>query len=97
MEKWARNLLYNTELFWSKHDFDHGKFDREANIELIDSIPVRDRYRPLHPVKEKAAKFVLNQLEKNDVLNRQNSPYVAQACFVWKKQSDKGGKFAIAG
>ena len=97
LEKWARNLLYNTELFWSKHDFDHGTFDREANIELIDSIPVRDRYRPLNPVKQKAAKLVLNQLEKNDVINRQNSPYVAQACFVWKKQSDKGGKFAVAG
>ena len=97
IEEWTKQLLLDTEDFWSKHDFDHGKFDRKAHIEVADTKPVFDRFRPCHPDKEKAAKLILDQLERNGVIQAANSPYLSQACFVFKKAQDKGGKEAIAG
>ena len=49
----AKQLLLDTETFWSKHNFDLGKFDREARITLNNTQPIRDKYRPVNPQKEK--------------------------------------------
>merc|ERR1712030_131269 len=74
-----------------------GKFDRKARITLKNTIPVRDKYRPVNPKKEAQAQEIIDQLEKHNLISRANSPYCSQPVWVWKKPKDKTGKEAIAG
>ena len=97
IEAFCKNLLTETESFWSKSTFDMGKFDRKARITLKNTIPVRDKYRPVNPKKEAQAQEIIDQLEKHNLISRANSPYCSQPVWVWKKPKDKTGKEAIAG
>ena len=54
-EKFCKQLLKDTEQFWSKHTFDIGKYDRKARITLQDTTPVWSKYRQIHPEKEEQA------------------------------------------
>ena len=93
----AKQLLLDTETFWSKHNFDLGKFDREARITLNNTQPVRDKYRPVNPQKEKKAQDIIDQLEKYKLISRANNPFCSQPVWCWKKPRDKAGKAAVAG
>ena len=48
---------------------------------LKTTTPVWDKYRPINPKKEAQAQEIIDQLEKNKLISRANSPYRAQA--VW--------------
>ena len=76
-EDFCRDLLIRTEPFWSKHNFDLGKFDRKARMTLKTTTPVWDKYRPINPNKEAQAQEIIDQLEKNKLISRANSPYCA--------------------
>ena len=97
IEDFCKKLLKETEEFWSKHTFDLGKFDRKARITLNSTTPVCDRFRPIHPDKEKQAAEIIEQLERHNIISRANSPFNAQPVWVFKKAADKQGKEAIAG
>ena len=96
-EKFCKQLLKETEQFWSKHTFDIGKYDRKARITLQDTTPVWSKYRQIHPEKEEQAQKIIDQLEKNEIIRKGNSPYCSQPVWVWKKPKDKAGKSVIAG
>ena len=95
--EYCRNLLMETESFWSKSTFDMGKFDKKARMTLTTTTPIWDKYRPINPNKEKQAQEIINQLEKYDIISRANSPYCSQPVWCWKKPKDKEGKLAVAG
>ena len=59
--------------------------------------PVRDKYRPVNPQKEKKAQDIIDQLEKYKLISRANSPFCSQPVWCWKKPRDKAGKAAVAG
>ena len=59
VEDFCKNLLRETEQFWSKSTYDLGKFDRKAKITMKTTTPVRDKYRPVHPDKEKRANEII--------------------------------------
>ena len=96
-EEFCKQLLQETENFWSKHAFDIGKYDKKARITLNDTTPVWSKYRPVHPEKETQAQMIIDQLEKYHIIKKGNSPYCSQPVWVWKKPKDKSGKDAIAG
>ena len=96
-EEFCKQLLRDTEGFWSKHSFDIGLYDKKARITLKDTTPVWSKYRPIHPEKERQAQMIIDQLEKHNIIKKGNSPYCSQPVWVWKKPKDKGGKEAIAG
>ena len=96
-EEFAKELLRQTEQFWSKHPFELGSFDKKARITLKNTNPVFDRYRPINPNKERQAQEIVDQLERHNIISRANSPYCSQPVWCWKKPKDKGGKNAIAG
>ena len=96
-EEFCKNLLKETEPFWSKHNFDLGRYDKKARMTLLHTTPIRDKYRPINPKKEAQAQEIIDQLEKHNIIKRGNSPYCAQPCWVWKKPKDKTGKAAVAG
>ena len=96
-EEFCKNLLKETEPFWSKHNFDLGCYDKKARMTLQHTNPIQDKYRPINPRKEKQAQEIIDQLEKHNIIKRGNSPYCAQPCWVWKKPKDKTGKAAVAG
>ena len=96
-EEFCKDLLEKTEPFWSKHPFDLGKFDKKARMTMHNTNPIRDKYRPVNPLKEKQAADIVAQLEKHNIIKRGNSPYCSQPVWVWKKPRDKSGKDAIAG
>ena len=93
----GKQLLVETEDFWSKHSFDLGKFDRKARITVNQTQPIRDKYRPVNPKKEKQAQDIIDQLEHHQLISRANSPFCSQPVWCWKKPKDKAGKAAIAG
>ena len=93
----GKQLLVETEGFWSKHSFDIGKFDRQARITVNQTQPTRDKYRPVNPKKEKKAQDIIDQLEKYQLISRANSPFCSQPVWCWKKPKDKAGKAAVAG
>ena len=96
-EEFSKELLRQTEKFWSKHPFELGSFDKKARITLKNTNPIFDRYRPINPNKEKQAQEIVDQLERHKIISRANSPYCSQPVWCWKKPKDKGGKAAIAG
>ena len=96
-EEFCKDLLIKTEPFWSKSTFDMGKFDRKARMTLKNTTPVWDKYRPINPKKEAQAQDIIDQLEKNKLISRANSPYSAQCVWCFKKAKDKEGKKAVAG
>ena len=96
-EEFCKDLLYNTEEFWSKSTFDMGKFDRKAHMTLKTTTPVWDKYRPINPNKEQQAQEIIDQLEKHNIISRANSPFCSQPVWCYKKYKDKEGKEAIAG
>ena len=95
--QFCKDLLFNTENFWSKSTFDVGRFDRKARMTLKTTTPVWDKYRPINPRKEKEAQQIINQLEKHKLISRANSPFCAQPVWCWKKAKEKEGKEAVAG
>ena len=95
--EFGKQLLMETEDFWSKHSFDMGKFDRKARITINQTQPMRDKYRPVNPKKEEKAQKIIDQLEKHKLISRANSPFCSQPVWVWKKPKDKAGKAAVAG
>ena len=96
-EQFCKNLLRETEQFWSKSTFDLGKFDRRAKMTLKDPTPIYDRYRPINPRKEAMANEIIEQLERHKIISRANSPFCSQPVWVYKKAKDKTGKQAVAG
>ena len=96
-KEFVKDLLINTEPFWSKTSWDIGKFDRPAKITLTDTTPVYERYRPINPKMEAQANEIIEQLEKHKIISKANSPFCSQAVWVYKKHVDRGGKDAIAG
>ena len=83
--KWSKDLLIRTEACWSKHHFDMGAFYREAHFELQpDSKPHFEKQRPVHPQKYDQANLILSQMEKFNIIARQNSSYSAAPVWVWK-------------
>ena len=96
-EEFAKELLRQTESFWSKHPFELGAFDKKARITLKNTNPIYDKYRPINPNKERQAQEIVDQLERHKIISRANSPYCSQPVWCWKKPKDKGGKNAIAG
>ena len=96
-EDFCKELLRDTEPFWSKHNFDLGRYDKPARMTLLNTTPIRDKFRPINPKKEEQAQEIIDQLEKYNIIKRGNSPYCAQPCWVWKKPKDKTGKTAVAG
>ena len=95
--EFGKQLLMETEDFWSKHSFDLGEFDRKARITINQTQPMRDKYRPVNPKKEEKAQKIIDQLEKHQLISRANSPFCSQPVWVWKKPKDKAGKAAVAG
>ena len=83
--QFCKDLLFNTENFWSKSTFDVGRFDRKARMTLKTTTPVWDKYRPINPRKEKEAQQIIDQLEKHKLISRANSPFCAQPVWCWKK------------
>ena len=96
-EEFCHQLLQDTEKFWSKHNFDVGKFKRPARITMKTTKPIRDRYKPVNPRVEKEAEEILEQLEKYQLISRANSPYSSNPLWIKKKSPEKSGKSAIAG
>ena len=95
--EFCKNLLTETEEFWSKSTFDMGRFDRKARMTLNTTTPIWDKYRPINPNKEKQAQEIVDQLEKHNIISRANSPFCSQPVWCWKKPKDKVGKTAVAG
>ena len=97
VENFCKTLLKETEQFWSKSTYDLGKFDRKAKITMKTTTPVRDKYRPIHPDKEKRANEIIEQLERHKIITKANSPYCSCPVWTYKAAKDAAGKQAIAG
>ena len=97
LEQTVRDILIETEPFWSKSSFDIGRYVKKAHVTMKSTEVVRDKYRHINPLKEKQAQEIIDQLEKNKIISRANSPYVSMPVWVWKKCPEKAGKDAVAG
>ena len=89
LEEATKQLLRDTEKFWSKHSFDVGCYDTPVRITMKDTEPFRDKYRYVNPEKEAKAQEVIDQLERHKMITKTNSPYCSQPVWVWKKYPEK--------
>ena len=65
-EEVCHQLLKDTKKFWSKHNFDVGKFKWPARITMKTTKPICDRYKMVNPRVEKEAAEILEQLARLD-------------------------------
>ena len=97
IQNFSKQLLIETEQFWSKHTFDIGKFDKKARITMKNTQPIRDKPRIISPRIQEEAQEIIEQLQKYNLITKGNSPYCSNPVFVRKKPPEKQGLQACAG
>lgn len=82
----VRSLLQKYSSVFSAHDGDLGCTNLISHdIPLLDSIPVRQRYRRIPPSEYEEAKAHINQLLEARVIRESSSPYASPIVLVRKK------------
>lgn len=82
-----RTLLLKYHAVFSVHDGDLGCTNQITHdIPLLDSVPVKQRYRRIPPSDYKAVKTHIHQFLQAQVIRESNSPYASPIVLVWKKE-----------
>lgn len=82
----VRALLLKYEAVFSAFDGDLGVTNLiEHTIPLLDTVPVRQRYRRIPPSEYEAVKSHINQLLATQVIRESSSPYASPIVLVRKK------------
>ncbi|XP_026064099.1 uncharacterized protein LOC113047063 [Carassius auratus] len=82
----VRALLYKFQSVFSCHDGDVGCTNLISHdIPLLDSVPVRQRYRRIPPSEYEVVKSHINQLLEASIIRESCSPYASPIVLVKKK------------
>ncbi|KAL0180472.1 hypothetical protein M9458_022878, partial [Cirrhinus mrigala] len=82
----VRALLKRYQSVFSAHDGDLGCTDLISHeIPLLDTVPVRQRYRRIPPSEYEVVKSHINQLLETNVIRESCSPYASPIVLVRKK------------
>lgn len=82
----VKALLNQFQSVFSSHDGDLGCTDLISHdIPLLDSVPVRQRYRRVPPSEYEVVKSHINQLLETSVIRESCSPYASPIVLVKKK------------
>lgn len=82
----VRDLLYRFQSVFSTHEGDLGCTGLISHdIPLLDSVPIRQRYRRIPPSEYEVVKSHINQLLEANVIRESCSPYASPIVLVKKK------------
>lgn len=82
----VRSLLQEYSTVFSAHDGDLGCTNLITHeIPLLESVPIRQRYRRIPPSEYEAVKAHINQLLNAKVIRESSSPYASPIVLVRKK------------
>lgn len=93
-QKELRTLLLKWEKVFANHDEDFGQTDLvQHQIHTGDTVPIRERYRPLPPLMYKEMKTLLTSMLEKGVIKKSCSPWASPIVLVKKK--DRSWRFCV--